>query len=282
MSPYYWTLSTDVESFTGTLRLYFDKINGNGIGSSETLQLLRRNNEQGEWEIHADVTRSLTYIQANGLTGFSEFALGGNNDNSLPVILSAFTAQAVKGGVVLEWETSAEIENQGFILSRKLKVESQKSEIIAGFATDDALKGQGSTTETTKYLYVDKTVEHGKTYVYSLTDVDYSGNESILKKVEVQVKTEETIVAEGYVLDPVYPNPFNAILTVPFTLTEPMHVSIDLYSLTGRHVLTAVKREFTTGSYLYTIKTPDLSSGIYLIRTSFGGEIHLQKAILLK
>jgi hypothetical protein len=89
-------------------------------------------------------------------------------------------------------------------------------------------------------------------------------------------------VAEGYVLDPVYPNPFNAILNVPFTLSEPMHVSIDLYSLTGRHVLTAVNREFTTGSYLYTIKTPDLSSGIYLIRTFFGGEIHLQKAILLK
>jgi hypothetical protein len=205
------------------------------------------------------------------------------------VTLSAFTAQAVKGTVVLEWETSAEIENQGFVLSREERGTRNERdrfetcpEIIASFATDDALKGQGSTTETTKYLYVDKTVEPGKTYVYTLADVDYSGNETILKKVEVQVKTEETIVAEGYVLDPVYPNPFNATLTVPFTLSEPMHVSIDLYSLTGRHVLTAVNREFTTGSYLYTIKTPDLSSGIYLIKTFFGGEIHLQKAILLK
>jgi hypothetical protein len=290
MSPYYWTLSTDVESFTGTLRLYFDKINGNGIGSPETLQLLRRNNEQGEWEIHADVTRSSTYIQANSLAGFSEFALGGNNDNSLPVTLSAFTAKNLKGTVVLEWKTSAEIENQGFILSREERGTRNERdrfetcpEIIASFATDDALKGQGSTTETTKYLYVDKTVEPGKTYVYTLVDVDYSGNETILKKVEVQVKTEETIVAEGYVLDPVYPNPFNATLTVPFTLSEPMHVSIDLYSLTGRHVLTAVNREFTIGSYLYTIKTPDLSSGIYLIQTSFGGKKkYLQKAILLK
>jgi hypothetical protein len=206
-----------------------------------------------------------------------------NPDASLPVTLTDFTAKTVKGAVVLEWITSAEIENQGFILSRKLKVESQKSEVTASFVTHDALKGQGSTTETTKYLYVDKTVEHGKTYVYTLADVDYSGNESILKKVEVQVKTEETIVAEGYVLDPVYPNPFNATLTVPFTLSEPMHVSIDLYSLTGRHVLTAVNREFTIGSYLYTIKTPDLSSGIYLIQTSFGGKKkYLQKAILLK
>ncbi|MDK2976764.1 MAG: hypothetical protein PWP06_1239, partial [Candidatus Marinimicrobia bacterium] len=79
-------------------------------------------------------------------------------------------------------------------------VESCQS-VIASFATDEALIGQGSTTEITQYRYVDKTVEPGKTYVYILADVDYSGNETILKKVEVQVKTEETIVAEGYVLD---------------------------------------------------------------------------------
>ncbi|BFN37571.1 T9SS type A sorting domain-containing protein [Fidelibacter multiformis] len=284
----YWSLTSADDLSGGTYDLDITAENFGGIADYSLLRILKRADSESVWMLDGSHTtgtgsNAIPVLHRSGLNGFSEFGVGSNsNDNSLPVTLSAFTAQAVKGAVVLEWETSAEIENQGFILSRKLKVESQKSEIIAGFATDDALKGQGSTTETTKYLYVDKTVEHGKTYVYSLTDVDYSGNESILKKVEVQVKTEETIVAEGYVLDPVYPNPFNAILTVPFTLTEPMHVSIDLYSLTGRHVLTAVKREFTTGSYLYTIKTPDLSSGIYLIRTSFGGEIHLQKAILLK
>ncbi len=47
-------------------------------------------------------------------------------DQSLPVTLSSFTAKAVKGNVVLEWETSAEIENQGFVLSRKSKVGSHR------------------------------------------------------------------------------------------------------------------------------------------------------------
>lgn len=289
ISPYYWALSTDAESFTATLRFYFDKISGNGVGTPETLKLLRRDNENGNWEIHADVTRSSTFIQANGLTGFSEFALGGNNDNSLPVTLTSFTAKAVKGTVVLEWATSAEVENQGFLISRKSEVNnrqsevySRQSEVIASFATDDALKGQGSTTETTKYLYVDKTVEPGKTYVYTLADVDYAGNETVLEETEVQVQAEGSIVAEGYVLDPVYPNPFNATLTVPFTLKEPMKVRIDLYNLAGRLVLAGMDKEYSAGSYQIRITSDHLASGIYLIRTSFNEHNHIQKVILLK
>jgi len=215
-----------------------------------------------------------------------------DEDQSLPVTLSSFTAKVAKGTVVLEWETSSEIENQGFVLSRKSKVESQKSEIIADFSTDDALKGQGTTTETTKYAFTDKSVEPGKTYVYTLADVDYAGVETILEKVEVKPRemseayftgeAESGVVADAYTLNPVYPNPFNATLTIPFTLTEPMTVSIELYSLTGRRMMTIMNRDFDSGSYNQMIQVDDLASGIYLIRTSFSGRIYVQKAALLK
>jgi hypothetical protein len=202
-------------------------------------------------------------------------------DQSLPVTLISFTAKAVKGTVVLKWETSAEIENQGFVLSRKERGTSSES-VIATFATDDALKGQGSTTEATRYAFTDASVEPGKTYIYILADVDYSSNETILEKVEVKVETEEAVVADGYVLDPVYPNPFNATLTIPFTLTEGMNVSIELYSITGQKMMTVVNREFGAGSYNYTVQTDDLASGIYFVRISFNGRSHMHKAVLLK
>jgi len=224
---------------------------------------------------------SLTFFDGAVSTTIENSQLAAN-EVSLPVILAYFKANVVKGTVVLEWETSAEVENQGFILSRKSKIESQKSEVIADFTTDDTLKGQGSTTETTKYSYVDKTVEPGKTYVYTLADVDYEGRETRQAEVEVKVEDENVIVAVGYALSPVYPNPFNATLTVPFTLTEPMAVSIELYSLTGQRMMTVVNREFGTGSYNYTVQADDLASGIYLIKTSFGKKTHMQKAALLK
>jgi hypothetical protein len=211
------------------------------------------------------------------------------DDASLPVTLSSFTGKAVKGKVVLEWKTSSEIENQGFILSREERGTRNerdgfetRPEIIASFATHDALKGQGSTTETTQYRYVDTSVELGKTYVYTLADVDYSGTETILEKVEVKVEPEGAIVVDGYALDPVYPNPFNATLTIPFSLTESMTVSIELYSITGKHMMTVINREFGEGTHYITTDVNDLSSGIYFIRSDFDGHSQVHKVMLLK
>ncbi|MCD6233890.1 MAG: T9SS type A sorting domain-containing protein, partial [Candidatus Marinimicrobia bacterium] len=105
----------------------------------------------------------------------------------------------------------------------------------------------------------------------------------------VEVEVEGAVIADGYALDPVYPNPFNATLTVPFTLTESMNVSIELfgvsmnfYSILGQKMMTVVNREFGAGSYNYTVQANDLASGIYFVRTSFNGRSHMQKAVLLK
>lgn len=157
--------------------------------------------------------------------------------------------------------------------------------MIATFATNDALKGQGSTTEATKYAFTDASVEAGKTYVYTLADVDYSGNEIILEKVEVKVALRlrsGTVLTDSYILEPVYPNPFNATLTVPFTLTERMNVAIELYSIAGQRMMTVLNREFGSGSYNYTVQADDLASGIYFVRISFNGLSHMQKVVLLK
>jgi hypothetical protein len=129
---------------------------------------------------------------------------------------------------------------------------------------------------------VDTSVELGKTYVYTLADVDYSGTETILEKVEVKVEPEGAIVVDGYALDPVYPNPFNATLTIPFSLTESMTVSIELYSITGKHMMTVINREFGEGTHYITTDVNDLSSGIYFIRSDFDGHSQVHKVMLLK
>lgn len=154
--------------------------------------------------------------------------------------------------------------------------------MIAGFTTDEALKGQGTTTERTRYSWVDKTVQPGMTYIYTLYDVDYEGRETRQAEVKVQVKVEGVIVEDGYSLSPVYPNPFNARFTLPFTLTEPMQVTAELYKLTGQNVMTVVNREFGTGTHHVTVDVNDLASGIYFVRITLDNRSHMQKVILLK
>jgi len=139
---------------------------------------------------------------------------------------------------------------------------------------------------------VDKTVQPEMTYIYTLYDVDYEGRET--RQAEVEVKPREmsevyftgeaegAIVADGYSLNPAYPNPFNARFTLPFTLTEPMQVTVELYTLTGQNVMTVVNREFGTGTHHVTVDVNDLASGVYFVRTGFDNRSHMQKVMLLK
>ncbi|MDD3807518.1 MAG: FlgD immunoglobulin-like domain containing protein, partial [Candidatus Marinimicrobia bacterium] len=260
------------------------------------------NNYQGIWSGNINVLSGLSggktyylhiWAKSWGTEGDSWLSNSGANyvatfttDASLPVTLSAFTAKAVKGNVVLEWKTSSEIENQGFILSRAEKGLSNTS-VIASFVTNNALKGQGTTTETTSYTYVDETVEPGKTYVYTLADVDYAGNETVLQKVEVKVESEGTVLAEGYALKTVYPNPFNPSVTVSYHIPQETTVSFVITDLTGRTIWSAERTHFSAGTYELvwegtTREGSTVPSGLYILKMSAGPFKQATKLTLLR
>jgi hypothetical protein len=239
----------------------------------------------------------------------------GSGDVSLPVTLASFTGKATKTGVLLEWETSAEIENSGFVIYRTEKdsprpplrggVESAAEHstnspserglggvLLASYLTDNALVGQGSVTKSTKYTYTDNKVEPGISYIYTLYDVDYSGKETELDEIKVQVEAEGAIVADNYTLRPIYPNPFNASFTVPFSLNEQMSVKIALYNIAGQQLVNILEGELSAGEYAYPVNADVLSSGVYFVMTEFSGadtstplsdrKSHTQKIVLMK
>ncbi|MFC2088981.1 LamG domain-containing protein, partial [Calditrichota bacterium] len=66
-------------------------------------------------------------------------------DLSLPVKLSSFSAKGGNNKVILKWETSSEINNQGFILKRA-NTKDGEYQIIAHYESDNSLKGAGNTS----------------------------------------------------------------------------------------------------------------------------------------
>lgn len=131
----YWTLTAADGLSGGTYNLDITAEGFQGIENYSTLCLLKRADSESQWTLdgsHLPGTGSNSnpILHRTGLSGFSEFGVGSDvNDNSLPVTLSFFTAKEVKGTVVLEWETSAEIENQGFLISRQSTVDSRQSKV---------------------------------------------------------------------------------------------------------------------------------------------------------
>jgi|GEM_PF-2786864 len=278
----YWTLTAADGLSGGTYNLDITAEGFQGIENYSTLCLLKRADSESQWTLdgsHIAGTGSNANptLHRTGLSGFSEFGVGSDiNDNSLPVTLLFFTAKEVKGTVVLEWETSAEVENQGFLISRQSTVESQTSEMIASFTTDEALKGQGTTTEMTRYSWVDKTVQPEMTYIYTLYDVDYEGVNTVLEQVEVEG------AGQDYNIGSAYPNPFNPTAVVPLILSKDASVRVTIYDLRGYALKELMNGNMPAGSYALQIDGGNLATGIYLVQIQINDAIHVQKIALMK
>jgi len=86
-----------------------------------------------------------------------------------------------------------------------------------------------------------------------------------------------------FTLDPVWPNPFNAIAQIRFSLDRMARVNLAVYDVLGRRVERLASDVFAAGSHEMSWNAEGLPSGIYFIeaRTGEAGRF-VQKAVLLK
>jgi aminopeptidase N len=83
-------------------------------------------------------------------------------------------------------------------------------------------------------------------------------------------------------LAPAYPNPFNPSTNVPFQISRPGHVVVDLYDISGRFVSRVVDGNFGVGEHTATLNLDSYASGTYLLRASAAADVAVQRVILLK
>jgi hypothetical protein len=87
---------------------------------------------------------------------------------------------------------------------------------------------------------------------------------------------------DGVVLQPGFPNPFNPVTTISFTLPQPDYVNLAIYDIQGRivDVLVDGMREARLHEVIWDAS--DLASGIYLYRLNAGDFTASGKMLLLK
>ncbi|NQV37515.1 MAG: T9SS type A sorting domain-containing protein [Candidatus Marinimicrobia bacterium] len=84
-------------------------------------------------------------------------------------------------------------------------------------------------------------------------------------------------------LNDLYPNPFNPVVSVPFSLPYQMDVRISVYNLNGQLVEVLMdEREMVGGSHKLSWNATQHASGVYLIQIQTAQGIDTQKAFLLK
>ncbi len=118
-----------------------------------------------------------TIISSGPITSFSPITLGSTSlDNPLPVELVSFTAEIVEEGVLLNWTTASELNNDFFTV--------QRSNNGSEFESLYTIEGAGTKPTTSHYQYVDKNPINNISY-YRLKQTDVDGQSSFSKVVVV-------------------------------------------------------------------------------------------------
>ncbi|MEA3288155.1 MAG: choice-of-anchor Q domain-containing protein [Candidatus Marinimicrobia bacterium] len=211
-----------------------------------------------------------------------------DTDASLPVTLCCFTCVVKNESIVLEWQTSVEIENQGFIISRRTSTTSWLE--IASFTDNEKLEGHRSTTTSHDYRYCDSDVKEGVHYAYMLSDIDYRGtrldHDNLIQEITF-VNSEKLVRPNAFKLISIYPNPFNPSTTVSYELHEATKVHLSIYGITGKLVKTLAVGKQPAGYYDVRWNGLDdsgnhVGTGVYFARLQAGDFGQTIKMLYLK
>ncbi len=115
------------------------------------------------------------------------------------------------------------------------------------------------------------TVRHGAGFWY--------GTVGLVTSVET---LPDEPVPKTFRLDQNYPNPFNPVTTIRFAVPKRTHVSLLLFDVMGRRVLTLVDETFAPGEYKVHLDAAALGTGVYFYRMHAGAFTHTRKLTVLK
>ena len=194
-------------------------------------------------------------------------------DNPSPVELTSFNASVTGRDVLLSWATVSEVNNSGFEIE-KSNVKGQTSNVWSkvGFVS-----GNGTSTDIHNYEFTEKNLNSGK-YIYRLKQIDFNGNFEYFELAE-----EVSIgIPDKYSLSQNYPNPFNPVTNLEFGISNLGFVTVKIYDVMGRELITLVNEIKEPGYYTVRFDGSNLSSGVYFYRMTAEDFVAVKKFVLMK
>ena len=96
------------------------------------------------------------------------------------------------------------------------------------------------------------------------------------------VYQDSKLYPEEFKLLPAYPNPFNPVTNITFTLQQSANVNMKIYTLLGEEITTVISENYSSGIHTIQWGAGDLPSGMYLCSLQAGEEQKIIKLLLMK
>lgn len=118
-----------------------------------------------------------------------------------------------------------------------------------------------------------------------LVAAEYDGNFTFYKNLFAPSSTVDNnneLPEKDFYLYQNYPNPFNPSTVIGYQLPVISYVTIKVYDVLGKEIITLVNEEKPAGNYEVDFNAEDLSSGVYFYQLQIGDFISTKKMILLR
>ncbi len=105
-----------------------------------------------------------------------------------------------------------------------------------------------------------------------------AGTQSYLESLSLETQFTPTY----FELSPVFPNPFNPVTQLNYSIIREGHVTLEVYNLLGQKISTLVDNNLPEGNYTAVWQPQNASSGIYLFKLTMGKKVQIQRGLLIK
>jgi len=180
---------------------------------------------------------------------------GTGTTNILPVELISFIGKITENGILLNWKTASELNNEKF--------EIEESRDGKQFQKIGERKGNGTINEQQEYSFKVENSQSGISY-FRLKQVDYDGQFEYSKIVSVNFKGNNDNIG-GF-----YPNPASDRIQLTLNDAIPTKTIVKLYDTNGR---LAYQSTMEPNRIRVEMDVSTLANGVYVLQLQRGQDV---------
>jgi len=181
------------------------------------------------------------------------------------VEMMLFSAAVEKDSIRIEWQTFDERNVKRYDLEKRY--ENGKYFTIKGF--------EPQRFRTNRNVYTVSVVfQPGKVVYFRVRQVNLDGTVNLSD--EIVIGAEE---ARDFILDQNVPNPFSDSTDISYTLKETAFVTLKIYDVMAREVMTLVSEKQKPGTYNARVYGKDLEPGVYFYRLKTRKGVETRKMV---
>ncbi|HEX2899709.1 MAG TPA: T9SS type A sorting domain-containing protein, partial [Bacteroidia bacterium] len=176
----------------------------------------------------------------------------------LPVEYAFLAANPVNKDIMLDWETTTELNNMRFDVMRSTDGQTFGK---VGEVLPTAAPGSGAA-----YNFLDRNVEADVVYYYQLQQHDFDGNTSRSNIVSAMVPGSGIDFVKS-----VFPNPFEDVVNIEVRMSMDAKVKVEITNVAGQSLGVARDFDLKAGKQTIRLNLKEMSAGMYFAKLYVDG-----------